>query len=467
MSKLIETPPDPSNEIQMLSRIGYTLESAISDIIDNSISANSKSIRIDSFPSSNEKIFWSILDDGHGMNPEELQENMRIGCKDPTKEREKMDLGRFGSGLKTASISQAKKITVFSKTANSKLSAARWDVDNVCDKKKWLLEVFLHQEIEKILPESLRLKTKSGTCVLWEEIPRYIEKDHTDISAIQAEDIVRVKKHISKHFHKFMGGSYKIKFYVNGEKLSPIDPFMTTYDGYNEGPPSEPFRVKGGKVTIKVHNIPHWNKLNAEQMDKYGGQSEISKKQGLYIYRADRLIIEGGWLGLTNNSQLGNLSRVEINMPVSMDEEWQTDVKKSSLQLPPKIRIALRELIKIPIKKSKRTYKYKGTKEENNSFWIKVNDERKKIITYEINNENGELINLVKSLKKEKKTVSLLSSYLIKLAANLPLNDIYYTMADRPLDIKQEYLGEKFKNENDLIEKILKKINKKQNGKNK
>jgi hypothetical protein len=467
MSKLVETPPDPSNEIQMLSRIGYTLESAISDIIDNSISANSKSIRIDSFPSGNEKIFWSILDDGHGMNPEELQENMRIGCKDPTKEREKMDLGRFGSGLKTASISQAKKITVFSKTANSKLSAARWDVDNVCDKKKWLLEVFLHQEIEKILPESLRLKTKSGTCVLWEEIPRYIEKDHTDISALQAEDIVRVKKHISKHFHKFMGGSYKIKFYVNGEKLSPIDPFMSNLKGYIEGPKTKPFKVKGGTVSIKVHNIPHWDKLNSDQIDEYGGQSEISKKQGLYIYRADRLIIEGGWLGLTNNSQLGNLSRIEINIPVSMDGEWQTDVKKSSLQLPPKVKIKLRELIKIPIKKSKRTYKYKGKKEENNLFWSKVNDERKNIITYEINDENKELINLVKSLKKEKKVISLLSSYLTKLSSNLPLNDIYYTMADKPLDIKQEHLEKKFGNDSQLLKDIIGKINKKYNGKNK
>jgi len=465
LSKFIDRAPDPSNEIQMLSRIGYTLESALSDIIDNSISADPKSIKIDCLPTNDRNISWSVTDDGDGMNPEELQDNMRIGCKDPSKERERMDLGRFGSGLKTASISQAKKITVFSKRVNSKLSAARWDVNHVCDKKKWLLEVFSEEELDPILPKNLDINFQSGTCVLWEEIPRYDEKDHSDINKMQSEDVVRVKRHISKHFHKFMGGNYKIKFYVNGEKLEPIDPFMTIFKGYIEGPKTEPFRVKGGTVSIKVHNIPHWDKLTVDQLDQYGGQSEISKKQGLYIYRADRLIIEGGWQGLTNNTQLGNLSRIEINIPVSMDDEWQTDVKKSSLQLPQKVRIMLRDLIKIPINKSTRTYKYKGKKEENNKFWLKNTDERKNIITYEINDENQDLINLVKTLKKEKKIISSLSSYLTKLAANLPLNDIYFTMADKPIDIKQELLEDKDK-ESLFLKDLIEKINKKSDGKN-
>ena len=90
MPEFIEIPPDPSNEIQMLSKIGYTLETALSDIIDNSISAGAKNIEILSLPK--EDIFWSVIDDGIGMDSSELIENMRIGCKDPTKEREQMDL---------------------------------------------------------------------------------------------------------------------------------------------------------------------------------------------------------------------------------------------------------------------------------------------------------------------------------------------------------------------------------------
>ena len=134
MPEFIEIPPDPSNEIQMLSKIGYTLETALSDIIDNSISAGAKNIEILSLPK--EEIFWSVIDDGIGMDSSELIENRRIGCKDPTKEREQMDLGRFGAGMKTASISQAKEVTVFSKTKTSKLSAANGMLKKYVGSKK-------------------------------------------------------------------------------------------------------------------------------------------------------------------------------------------------------------------------------------------------------------------------------------------------------------------------------------------
>ena len=367
-ARVYRNSPDPSNEIQMLSKIGYTLETALSDIIDNSISAGAKNIEILSLPK--EEIFWSVIDDGIGMDSSELIENMRIGCKDPTKEREQMDLGRFGAGMKTASISQAKEVTVFSKTKTSKLSAAKWDVEKICEAKKWNLQLLSQKEYPSF--DYLKLENnRSGTQVCWENLSRYSEQDHLIAERLHAEDIVRVKKHLSIHFHKFMSEKNKIKFTVNGDLLKPTDPFMSNLNGYDEGPSSE-FRIKNNeRIYIKVHNIPHWSKLSKENLDFYGGQSEITKKQGLYIYRANRLIIEGGWMGLTGNSQLGDLARVEINIPVSLDEEWKTDVKKSSLQLPPKIKTMLREMIRTPINKSKRTYKYRGSKEESNPYWIK------------------------------------------------------------------------------------------------
>ena len=454
MPEFIEIPPDPSNEIQMLSKIGYTLETALSDIIDNSISAGAKNIEILSLPK--EEIFWSVIDDGIGMDSSELIENMRIGCKDPTKEREQMDLGRFGAGMKTASISQAKEVTVFSKTKTSKLSAAKWDVEKICEAKKWNLQLLSQKEYPSF--DYLKLENnRSGTQVCWENLSRYSEQDHLIAERLHAEDIVRVKKHLSIHFHKFMSGKNKIKFTVNGDLLKPTDPFMSNLNGYDEGPSSE-FRIKNNeRIYIKVHNIPHWSKLSKENLDFYGGQSEITKKQGLYIYRANRLIIEGGWMGLTGNSQLGDLARVEINIPVSLDEEWKTDVKKSSLQLPPKIKTMLREMIRTPINKSKRTYKYRGSKEESNPYWIKRKNEREDIFTYEINNENQELISLLE--KMNKKDYKLLGAYLKKLALNLPINDIYYQMNDKPLDLKQEFLEEKYKNDADIINAILEQMN--------
>ena len=107
-------------------------------------------------------------------------------------------------------------------------------------------------------------------------------------------------------------------------------------------------------------------------------------------------------MGLTNSSNLSDLARIEINVPVSVDEEWQTDVKKSSLQLPPLIKAKLRNLIKLPKKKSRRRYKYRGTKEEENPYWARIENDRENTVSYEISNENNELKKLLKKLKRTK-----------------------------------------------------------------
>ena len=120
--------PEPRSHIKTLMRIGYDLNSAIADILDNSISARSKNIKI-KCPSENELPYLSILDDGHGMSSRELLQNMKIGCKDPNEKREVGDLGRFGSGMKTASFSHARKLTVITKKKGKKIAAACWDID--------------------------------------------------------------------------------------------------------------------------------------------------------------------------------------------------------------------------------------------------------------------------------------------------------------------------------------------------
>ena len=130
MSYFADASPDPKSHIKTLMRIGYTMPSAISDIIDNSLTANASNISIYSLPSLAEPNI-SILDDGDGMSPQELIHNMKIGCKDPSDERLRGDLGRFGSGMKTASFSQARRLTVFSKRQGHPICAAVWDIDQI------------------------------------------------------------------------------------------------------------------------------------------------------------------------------------------------------------------------------------------------------------------------------------------------------------------------------------------------
>ena len=146
MPEIVDGMPQPKSHIKTLTKIGYDLNSAISDIIDNSITASAREINIKCPPSDDPYVL--ISDDGHGMDLQELLENMKIGCKDPDEERELHDLGRFGSGMKTASFSQARKMTVITKKKDSDIAAARWDIDLIEETNSWCLEKLDLKDIE-------------------------------------------------------------------------------------------------------------------------------------------------------------------------------------------------------------------------------------------------------------------------------------------------------------------------------
>ena len=192
--------------------------------------------------------------------------------------------------------------------------------------------------------------------------------------------------------------------------------------------------MRAGTCDIKVHVLPHHENLTKEEIRKYGGMDEIYKNQGLYIYRSNRLIIAGGWMGLSRSYQLGKLARIEINVPSGLDKLWATDVKKSSLQLPNSIRQRLKKLVSIPIKKSTRAYTYRGTKEVANDFWRINENKRENTISYEIDVSNPEL-EAFKFISADK--ISSLRDYLVSLSRNLPINHIYEKMSTEPKSINQ------------------------------
>ncbi len=440
MGKFTDASPKASSEIAMLSSIGYSLNSAISDIIDNSIHAlhlkkeTKPFIKINIPPGTNNPQI-SIQDNGIGMSEKELLESMVIGCKNPNDERGDKDLGRFGSGLKTASFSQASKLTVVSKKSN-KISTARFDKERINQTDKWDLEVLDKEELEKSHLEEIN-DLESGTTVIWDGISKYQSENqsHVDTEAQIAQDIISLKKHLSHFFHKFMGKG-GITFYVNGEILVPFDPFLTKSKGYQEGL-EEKVRISGKEyITIKYHIIPHISKLTKEEEDSLGGKEEITSKQGMYIYRANRLIIEGDWMGIAPKTEMNGLVRIEMHVPTSLDKEWDIDVKKTSLRLPNTIRNKMKRLSAEPRKRSKRTVIYRGDEEKANSYWDIIDNRREKIITYGISTENKEINDLTKSLNKD--SLNLFNKYLKKLSLSLPLNHIANSMNVNPKEIQPE-----------------------------
>jgi len=442
-----ECAPRPKNEIKTLRKIGYTLETSIADILDNSITANAKNIKIDIPISDKEEPYVSIIDDGHGMTKEDLIESMRLGCKDPDDEREPGDLGRFGSGMKTASFSQAKKLVVISKVKGKAANAAIWDIDRIVREDKWLLKVISGKELSEIKQLKVNKKMKSGTQVLWLNIDKYQNlkgSSHGNIEKELANDINSIRRTIRVYFHRFLkveqqdrADISKINIFLNSDDpLKPIDPFMSSYNGYQDSG-KETIRDKDGVTLIRIHNVPHPELLSREELDDIGGVEFYNAKQGFYIYRDKRLMIEGDWLNTHAAGILGNRARVQVDVPSTMDHIWGTDVKKTSFNFPPKVITKLRTLARNATNTSKKDYKArsKSTKKIDD-FWEIIEDPRTEKTDYRINSSNSELRAIFSHLD-DNQTRNKLAQFLSKLSKNLPLKHILFTMGSKPRDVNR------------------------------
>lgn len=435
MNQIVLAAPEPKNHIKTLMRIGYDFNSAIADILDNSISAESTKVHI-SVISHDEDVMLFIQDNGFGMTSEELIENMKVSCKDPDESRNQFDLGRFGSGMKTASFSHARKLTVITKKANSKVSGACWDVDEIEKTNSWCLEILKPKGIENMLSKLQITSFNKGTIVIWENIPVFYSDDHIEVHDLINSKLYALKKYLALHFHKFMSGKEKIQFYVQNALINPNDPFLSNHSGSIMLGKDNPY-VDGKKINIKLHILPHHDYLSQEELDSLGGVDEMYRCQGLYIYRSGRLIIAGGWMGLSRNFQLAKLARIEIDIPASLDHSWSTDVKKTTLQLPDKLKTKLRNLIKQHQKKSTREYEYRGSIEEANDFWEVRENDRNKQIQYIVDNKNNELRDIFLEIE-DKKLQKKLKKFLNNLGKSIPLNNIYEKMSSDPKNINQK-----------------------------
>jgi hypothetical protein len=427
--KPIDASPKASSHLKTLQRVGHTLNTAIADIIDNSITAKATVIKIffDPFDAN-----LKILDNGIGMSKHELLDNMIIGCKDPMKKREKYDLGRFGSGMKMASFSQSHKLTVITRKQGSDIHGILYDIDEIYQTDRWQMN-----ELEKNeLPASTFDQTiTSGTAVIWENLIKYRDKDIKFIENEMGVDAKNLFDHLALHFHKFLEGPHAIKILINNIEVHPIDPFFRGSKGYQEGPTENAFS-SGGKIIVKTHIIPHHDYMSKSEIERNGGLEKIAEGQGIYVYRERRLIFYGGWMGLKPRFQVAKLARVEVEVPASLDHEWSTDVKKSQMQFPSKAKRMIKKLISQPIKRSTDEFRYRGKKEENNKFWFLTNNERTDDLTYIVDTKNSQLNSIINDLAKEKKLEIL--GYLKELSRSLPLHSIHEKMSINGKQMRQD-----------------------------
>lgn len=331
--------PGAAAMIESLRAYGYSLNTAISDLVDNSISASAKNIWIHLHWAGSES--WiSIVDDGFGMDEETLINAMRPGSSNPLEERSETDLGRFGLGLKTASFSQCRSLTVASKTAGAEVSLRRWDLDYVGEHNEWRL---LKQAREGAEGRFAQLDSLDhGTVILLEDLDRLCHQQSAKDESQRRKFFDRISllsQHVSMVFHRFMEGRSGLNVYLNGygddHRLKPWDPFLTSMEATSPQP-EENKSFHDGNVTVKGFVLPHKDKLDTDQHEAGAGPSGWNDQQGFYVYRNKRLLVAGSWLGLGGRrhgwtkEEHYKLARIKIDIPNSMDSAWQIDVKKST-----------------------------------------------------------------------------------------------------------------------------------------
>ena len=264
-SKTRKAPPRAMAMLESLRGLGYSTAAALADIVDNSISAGASEIRID-FQWDGPDSRLLILDDGRGMSDPELEGAMRLGDKNPLAERDAHDLGRFGMGLKTASLSQCRRLTVAS-AKGGKLSCLRWDLDELAadPQSDWLL---FEGPAEGSDGHLISLEGKeAGTLVLWEKLDRIVTAGYT---ADNFGDLIdTVQSHLAMVFHRLIQGPRaRIRLLINNRPIEPWDPFMTGHPAKPWSSPLAQQRTDSGLVFAQCHVLPHRDKLSAEEFEE-------------------------------------------------------------------------------------------------------------------------------------------------------------------------------------------------------
>lgn len=420
----IDSAPNASSLMESTRSIGYSFESAIADIIDNSISAGAKNIKIFSAPSADP--FVAILDDGCGMSEEELREAMRYGSN-PNNERAEGDLGRFGLGLKMASLSQCRVLTVASKK-DFDISICRWDLDLVIDRNEWVLQVFDSNEMGKMpLLNNLR-DQRRGTLVVWEKLDR-MPNTQSSISQSMADNLDAARQHISLTFHRFMNeeaGTHKISIELNNDPITPSDPFLSKHPS-TDLLPEERIIIDGEEVVIKPFILPHPSKIKAADSKLMGGKENLRRLQGFYIYRNKRLIVPGTWFRLTSTRELRNLARVRVDIPSSLDFLWEVDIKKSSATIPPLLKGAFIQFLGNVTSRSERIYAFKGKRSPDDKLtyvWDRLDCRGE--YKYAINRDHPLINNIKKELGED--SCKNLDRLLDVIEQSVPYSTIYADM---------------------------------------
>lgn len=413
--------PDPISLLESNRNLGYSIEEAISDLIDNSITAEATYISYE-LHWNNGKSFFILKDNGKGMSnsENELINSFRLGSKNPLDERPEYDLGRFGFGMKTASLSQARVLTVISKIDGGESLARSLDLNFITELSAgWKLKLVEDIEIKEEL--NYLKKSNSGTILRWDDWDRApkLEEDFLSLST-------NINQYISVCFHRFIERGIKICYFdYQLEPCSPI-PKDEGAERFSQVPLAKNNKAK--QTAYILQHPKNW-KEDYEVINRFNSFrlfEGFERQQGIYIYRCDRLLTpKGGWLGMLRKGNAAKLARVVIDYPNDADTLWSLDITKTNASVPFEFKREIKKLIDATkngvINKIARGNRNISLSFNHSQIWKTFNDNEYNSFKYIVDIEHPIFKILILEKKiKEKDLTTLLDV----ISDNLPVSRI-------------------------------------------
>lgn len=329
-------PPDAARVMEGLRDTGYDFNTAVADIVDNSIAADATRVEINILLAPDQSITVYIADNGCGMGHNELHNAMRYGSN---KRPNAASLGKFGLGLKTASTAFCKCLSVVSRDTDSDdVLKAQWDLDYIVEKNNWLLRWPEVTDDELDMLDAVA-DGGHGTLVVWEKVDRlmrqYSSMTHASKALKRIEDSLRF--HLSMTYQMFLDhectSAPNVDISLNGTPVVFWDPFCRKIEGTDVLlDMNQDVELPDGTIVpfrLMASVLPGINSFKTQEDKEYARVS--NDRQGFYVYRENRLIHYGDWMGMFSKEPHGSLLRVFLSFDHRLDEYLNVDIKKSRI----------------------------------------------------------------------------------------------------------------------------------------
>lgn len=451
--------PKANTLMGALRSMGYTFESAIADVIDNSISAHASKVQI-LFPTTPlAYLAVGIIDNGQGMTNDELLEAMRYGSMASEDQRADDDLGRFGMGMKSASLSQCRHLTVIS-FSGLEYHGYRWDYSYILEKQDWIIQELNKKEIESVPYAEAFLQQKSGTLVVWDDFDVLSKLSGGQVYETLLELRNSLEQYLALIFHRYLSStdSTKLEIWINNLMISPLDPFLEHHPKTTSKKERTIAILDSNGIEklirIKPYILPYATDLKEKDKKLIGGIENLRTKQGFYIYRNKRLIIWGTWFGMNKRAELTKNARIRVDIPNSLDDIWTIDIKKQNATIPKKILNQMKKTIMdaLEISINQQTYRGRTRNVNDNIDYIWERKEgRNNTFFYQIN--RGSKLYQYITEKMSDEDIIYLDILITEIEKNIPIQQMYIDKSNEAITVEER--NSRFEDVSQLAETMV------------